>query len=101
MKLTDSEIGALVKTKREESLMSQVDLAHHMRASGYKWSQATVWSVEAGERTLRLNEAVDIAEHCGFKAAEFLGSSFGKQQPALRGVEMSIKALQELAEKLR
>jgi len=100
MKLTDSEIGALVKTKREESLMSQVDLAHHMRASGYKWSQATVWSVEAGERTLRLNEAVDIAEHCGFKAAEFLGGSTTRQ-PALRGVEMSIKALQELAEKLR
>jgi hypothetical protein len=34
-----------------------------MRSAGYKWSQATVWSVEKGERRpLRLAEAVDLAQ---------------------------------------
>jgi hypothetical protein len=31
-----------------------------MKARGWKWSQATVWSVEKGERPLRLAEAEDI-----------------------------------------
>ncbi|KJL46235.1 hypothetical protein RS84_02862 [Microbacterium hydrocarbonoxydans] len=41
--------------------MSQKDLASAMRDRGWKWSQATVWSIEKGERPLRLAEAVDVA----------------------------------------
>ncbi|MBX9243428.1 helix-turn-helix transcriptional regulator [Actinotalea ferrariae] len=41
--------------------LSQAALADAMRARGWKWSQATVWSVEQGERPLRLAEAVDLA----------------------------------------
>jgi hypothetical protein len=36
-----------------------------MRERGWKWSQATVWSVEKGERPLRLSEATDLAEVLG------------------------------------
>lgn len=32
-----------------------------MRDMGWKWSQATVWSVESGKRPLRLAEAQDVA----------------------------------------
>lgn len=41
--------------------MSQKDLADAMRARGFKWSQATVWAVEKGERPLRLTEAEGLA----------------------------------------
>lgn len=41
--------------------MSQKDVATAMRDRGWKWSQATVWSVERGDRPLRLAEAQDLA----------------------------------------
>lgn len=40
---------------------SQQWLADAMRSFGWKWSQATVWAVEKGERPLRLSEALDVA----------------------------------------
>ncbi|PZE93909.1 hypothetical protein DEJ00_01435 [Curtobacterium sp. MCLR17_039] len=42
--------------------MSQKDLAVAMRERGHRWSQATVWNVERGERPLRLSEANSLAE---------------------------------------
>jgi hypothetical protein len=42
--------------------MSQQALADAMKRKGWKWSQATVWSIEKGERPLRLIEAVDLVE---------------------------------------
>jgi transcriptional regulator with XRE-family HTH domain len=40
--------------------MTQKDLADRMAARDWKWSQATVWSVETGKRPLRYSEALDI-----------------------------------------
>lgn len=42
--------------------MTQQALADVMKARGWKWSQATVWSIEKGERPLRLAEAVDLVD---------------------------------------
>ncbi|SEF60179.1 hypothetical protein SAMN04488592_0621 [Microbacterium azadirachtae] len=33
-----------------------------MREHGFKWSQATVWSIEKGERPLRLSEAIQVTD---------------------------------------
>ncbi|MCF3137668.1 helix-turn-helix domain-containing protein [Paenarthrobacter sp. AR 02] len=41
---------------------SQQEIADGMRHVGWKWSQATVWSVEKGERPLRLAEALSLAK---------------------------------------
>jgi hypothetical protein len=41
---------------------SQKDIADAMRERGWKWSQATVWSIEKGERPLRVAEAADLAQ---------------------------------------
>jgi hypothetical protein len=41
---------------------SQKEIADAMRAAGWKWSQTTVWSVETGERPLRMAEAIDLAD---------------------------------------
>lgn len=59
----DTQIGAnLVRLRDLRGGMSQAALAEQMRARGWKWSQATVWSVEKGERPLRLAEAMDLSE---------------------------------------
>lgn len=56
----DERIGQNLAITRGE--LSQKDLADRMRERGWKWSQATVWSIEKGERPLRLAEAEDVAD---------------------------------------
>ena len=58
MTTSDEQIGRNLAQLRGD--MSQKDLAAEMRKRGWKWSQATVWSIEKGERPLRLAEAQDI-----------------------------------------
>jgi transcriptional regulator with XRE-family HTH domain len=55
----DERIGQNLAITRGD--MSQKDLADRMRARGFKWSQATVWAIERGERPLRLAEAEEVA----------------------------------------
>lgn len=55
----DEEIGRTLNRLRGNH--SQNRVAQAMRDRGHKWSQATVWSVEKGERPLRLTEAEDLA----------------------------------------
>lgn len=56
---SDTVIGRNLVTVRGE--MSQAQLAKLMRGRGHKWSQATVWAIEKGERPLRLVEALDLS----------------------------------------
>lgn len=52
---TDEEIGRnLVRVRGSRS---QKDVATAMRQRGFRWSQATVWAIEKGDRPLRLSEA--------------------------------------------
>ncbi|MBD8517082.1 hypothetical protein [Plantibacter sp. CFBP 8804] len=51
----DATIGRNLAALRGD--MPQKTLADLMREAGWKWSQATVWSVEKGERPLKLAEA--------------------------------------------
>lgn len=46
--------------------VSQEELADEMRGRGYKWSKATIWSIEQGTRPLRLSEAMDVLDVLGF-----------------------------------
>jgi transcriptional regulator with XRE-family HTH domain len=57
---SDEQIGRNLASARGE--LSQKDLASKMRERGFKWSQATVWSIEKGERPLRLSEAQEVAD---------------------------------------
>lgn len=45
-----------------------------MRSLGYKWSQATVWSVEKGERPMRLTESIDIAQILGVDVLDMIST---------------------------
>lgn len=92
MNASDKQVGETVRQHREASLMSQVDLATAMRIRGYKWSQATVWSVESGERPLRYTESLDLAEVCGFGSP----SSDRYEEGVKRGLELSREALERL-----
>ena len=57
--ISDVRIGRNLALYRGD--VSQKDLAAKMRARGFKWSQATVWAVEKGDRPLRLAEAAELA----------------------------------------
>lgn len=52
--------------------MSQTELAGIMRGLGFKWSQATVWAIEKGERSLRLEEAEAVARCLGIAVQDLL-----------------------------
>jgi hypothetical protein len=66
----DRRIGEAVIALR--AARTQQAVADDMRERGWKWSQATVWSVEKGERPLRLAEAGDLAEVLGADSASDL-----------------------------
>lgn len=69
----DVEIGRNVA--RIRGSMSQKDLADEMRKRGFRWSQATVWAVEKGERPLRLVEAEAVGEVLGIHHSALLYSA--------------------------
>jgi transcriptional regulator with XRE-family HTH domain len=58
MPVSDELIGRNLARMRGD--MSQKELAARMKERGWKWSQATVWAIEKGERPLRLAESEDI-----------------------------------------
>ena len=51
--------------------MPQAALAAKMRELGWKWSQATVWAVEKGDRPLRVAEAQDVLALLGYRGIDF------------------------------
>ena len=60
MAVSDEQIGKNLARLRGD--MTQKELAAAMKARGCRWSQTTVWSVENGERPLRLAEAEDLRD---------------------------------------
>jgi transcriptional regulator with XRE-family HTH domain len=51
-----------VTIRRKEMGVSQGELARRMKAQGYPWYQMTIARTETGERPLRLDEALTLAE---------------------------------------
>jgi hypothetical protein len=68
---SDREVGRVVAELRGER--TQQSVADAMRELGWPWSQATVWSVEKGERPLKLREAVVLAAILGTSVETFVG----------------------------
>lgn len=66
----DEVVGQNVARMRGER--TQQEVADAMRAAGYKWSQATVWAVEKGERPLRLTEAEDMVRNLGGQLSDLI-----------------------------
>lgn len=71
----DRSIGRSVTAYRERRDLSQQAVADVMRDRGWKWSQATLWATERGDRPLRLAEAVDLAEILGVHVDHLLERS--------------------------
>ena len=99
----DQKIGAAVRALRARHSMSQHDLAGRMKEADCRWAQATVWSVEAGERPLRLSEASVLAEIFGVPVGSLAGED---GQPSIPGVVIedvarTIRTLQEAIEAVR
>lgn len=54
-----------MKVMRENARLTQTELARELRAAGMSFHQTTVLRIEAGERPVRLNEALMIADVFG------------------------------------
>lgn len=68
----ESWAGSRFRELRNERGWSQQDVADHMKAFGYSWSQATMTRLEAATRPVRLNEVADLAALYGLKVSDFL-----------------------------
>jgi len=93
MTVTDEEIGENVV--RARGGLSQKDLASLMRKRGWKWSQATVWSIEKGERPLRLAEADELAHILEVDVAWLAGTGIGMD------VELALQRMADARERLQ
>ncbi len=96
----DQRIGRNVAELRGD--MSQQAVAKAMRERGWKWSQATVWAVEKGERPLRLAESSDLVDILGARSFDLLDSPSGTRiRKAAHKVRESFKELAAAASTYR
>lgn len=96
----DEQIGR--NLARSRGSLSQQDLATRMRERGWKWSQATVWSIEKGERPLRLGEAHDVADELRVTLSELLLADGAAQIMAhQRAVQRASDEVSAALERLR
>ncbi|MFH7324790.1 hypothetical protein [Aeromicrobium sp. JJY06] len=104
-KQIDVEIGKAVERARDP--LSQKELADQMRGLGHKWSQATVWAVEKGDRPLKLSEAFDLSNLFHIAIEELLASAeeTWEAEWAMRSIgsrlEHEVRALGTAVEQLR
>lgn len=71
----DQAIGELVRLARGSTAQSTIATA--MKELGHRWSQATVWAVEKGERSLKLAEGRDLAMVLGVSVLDLLEDQAG------------------------
>ncbi|NPC96615.1 hypothetical protein [Nocardioides sp. zg-DK7169] len=98
--MDDQSIGR--NLQRLRGAMSQQVLADEMRARGFKWSQATVWAAEKGERPLRVTEASALVDILGGGYVYGLGQLVAPDTEAellaqMRAVKAAYKRLSEQA----
>ena len=96
----DIQIGLNVGVARAShpnhgQLMTQQALADGMRERGHKWSQATVWSVEKGERPLRLAEADSLAQMLKIPLVALLDPNGAEALTPVWVAETRVKQLQQ------
>ena len=89
----DRHIGQTMAILRGDK--TQQAVADDMRQRGWRWSQATVWSVEKGDRPLRLAEAEDLAAVLGTASVHaFLTEPVGAHiQQGVRRVTNAYRAI--------
>jgi transcriptional regulator with XRE-family HTH domain len=84
-KWTDQRFGERVKDEREARGWSQADMAKMLFDKGIKpMHPTTVAKIEAGVRSVRINEAVGIADLFGVSVDSLLGRKPGDQRNELQ-----------------
>uniref|UniRef100_UPI00359CA509 helix-turn-helix domain-containing protein n=2 Tax=Bifidobacterium adolescentis TaxID=1680 RepID=UPI00359CA509 len=68
----DNQIGKNLCRLRTQANISMDILAAKMRERGNKWTKATVYKIEQGERALRFQEGIDIAQCLGMDTTQTL-----------------------------
>ncbi|KAA8831813.1 hypothetical protein [Bifidobacterium tissieri] len=87
----DEQIGQNLVQMRGS--MSQAALAQRMRNRGYKWSAATVWAIEKGERPLKLTEATDVLSILGIDLHFGLDELLDTSEVLTRPIRQRIRSI--------
>lgn len=90
----DEQVGMNLRSFRGG--MKQADLSAKMRERGHKWSQNTVYQVEAGDRPVRLSEARDLSDILNFPLEELFATP--KDSELEKVADAQIEELRELWE---
>lgn len=92
-------LGRNMRRRREDLGLSQGAFAERMADRGFKWMQTTVYKVELGQRSVRLEEAVAIAGILGVRLDDLIGSDFALGE-ALDALDAATRQSQEAAHAL-
>ena len=77
-KWSDRDFGKRVKAHRSDRGWTQPQMAKMLSDNGiYPMHSTTIAKIEAGERSVRINEAVGIAELFGVSLDSFVGRKSG------------------------
>lgn len=71
----DKRVGRRIINSRDVAGLSQIDVAEKLRARGVPWSQAILSKVERGDRPLRFEEALVLAQVLGLPLEELSPAS--------------------------
>ncbi len=95
-------VSRVIKQRRARLDLSQTELARRMRSQGFNWHQATVNRTEAGERPLRLDEALAIAALLGLPMGDLYADleAGNGGETAVRSEEV-FSAVKKLEERYR
>ncbi|MCH9276408.1 helix-turn-helix domain-containing protein [Bifidobacterium amazonense] len=87
----DIQVGRNLASLRGS--LSQEELAARMKQRGYRWSQSTVWSIERGDRPLRLTEALDVLDCLGCEGGEIWQLVAANDE--VRSLQKSVDSLED------
>ncbi|PST47066.1 hypothetical protein COO72_12360 [Bifidobacterium callitrichos] len=97
----DRRIGERFRRLRNGSGLTQDAVAAAMRQRGHTWHKATISSIEAGERPLKLTEATDVSAILGITAANGIMDLLGIGPDPSWNEECAIQAAREVAARRR
>jgi transcriptional regulator with XRE-family HTH domain len=66
----EAAFAANLRAARDARSLTQTQLAELMAGKGFRWHQATVYKVEAGERQIQLGEALALAQILGLNVEQ-------------------------------
>ncbi|MBT1002632.1 helix-turn-helix domain-containing protein [Paenarthrobacter sp. DKR-5] len=93
-------VGRAVARLREETGLSQSELAQALRSRGVPWTQGTLSRVENGDRAVKLTEAPALASALGSTIDQLLTTPVDDLNATLVDVINRLKAVDDMSDQV-